>query len=94
VLDASGTWNRLVEDAAIMRMVGAGAVPMTWCGVGGELLHDWRSAMGQEHAKLMGDYLPFAGNIYASFAAAKGQKSAPYPLRLHRPPPNCLESAA
>jgi nicotinamidase-related amidase len=74
VLDASGTWNRLVEDAAIMRMVGAGAVPMTWCGVGGELLHDWRSAMGQEHAKLMGDYLPFAGNIYASFAAAKGQK--------------------
>jgi nicotinamidase-related amidase len=74
VLDASGTWNRLVEDAAIMRMVGAGAVPMTWCGVGGELLHDWRSARGQEHAKLMGDYLPFAGNIYASFAAAKGQK--------------------
>ena len=42
--------------------------------VGGELLHGWRSAMDQEHAKLMGDYLPFAGNIYASFAAAKGQK--------------------
>jgi hypothetical protein len=74
VLDASGTWNKLVEDAAIMRMVRAGATPMTWCGVGGELLRDWRSETGQEHGKLMGDHLPFAGNIYASFAAAKGQK--------------------
>lgn len=74
VLDASGTWNKLVEDAAIMRMVRAGATPITWCGVGGELLRDWRSETGQEHGKLMGDHLPFAGNIYASFAAAKGQK--------------------
>jgi nicotinamidase-related amidase len=73
VLDASGTWNKLVEDAAIMRMVQAGATPMTWCGVGAELLRDWRSATGQQHAKLMGDHLPFAGNIYASFAAAKAQ---------------------
>ena len=72
VLDASGTWNKLVEDAAIMRMVKAGATPMTWCGVGGELLGDWRSATGQAHAQLMGDHLPFAGNIYASFAAASG----------------------
>jgi nicotinamidase-related amidase len=73
VLDASGTWNKLVEEAAIMRMVQAGATPMTWCGVGAELLRDWRSPTGQDHAKLMGDHLPFAGNIYASFAAAKAQ---------------------
>ncbi len=32
VLDASGTWNKLVEDIAIARMVQAGVVPMTWCG--------------------------------------------------------------
>jgi hypothetical protein len=61
-----------VEDAAIMRMVQAGAIPMTWCGAGAELMGDWRSPHGQEHAKLMGDHLPFAGNLYASFAAAKG----------------------
>jgi nicotinamidase-related amidase len=73
VLDASGTWNKLVEEAAIMRMARAGATPMTCCGVGAELLRDWRSATGQSHAKLMGDHLPFAGNIYASFAAAKAQ---------------------
>jgi hypothetical protein len=54
-------------------MVQAGATPMTWCGVGAELLRDWRSATGQSHAKLMGDHLPFAGNIYASFAAAKAR---------------------
>ena len=47
---------------------------MTWCGAGAELMGDWRSPHGQEHAKLMGDHLPFAGNLYASFAAAKGQK--------------------
>jgi len=29
---------------------------------------------GQEHAKLMGDHLPFAGNLFASFAAATGHK--------------------
>jgi nicotinamidase-related amidase len=74
VLDASGTWSKLVEDAAIMRMVQAGAIPMTWCGAGAELMGDWRSPHGQAHAKLMGDHLPFAGNLYASFAAAKGQK--------------------
>ncbi|MFC2254838.1 isochorismatase family protein [Labrys portucalensis] len=74
VLDASGTWNKLVEDAAIARMIQAGVVPMTWVGVGAELLHDWRSETGLAHGKLMGDYLPFAGNNTAGFFAAKGQK--------------------
>lgn len=71
VIDASGTWDKRVEDVAVLRMVQAGAVPMTWCGVGAELMHDWRSDTQGLHAKLMGDHLPFAGNLYASFAAAK-----------------------
>ena len=29
---------------------------MTWVGVGAELLVDWRSATGQAHGKLMGDF--------------------------------------
>jgi hypothetical protein len=54
-------------------MVRAGIVPMTWVGVGAELLVDWRSATGGAHQKLMGDFLPFAGNNYVGFlAAAKG----------------------
>jgi hypothetical protein len=74
VLDASGTWNKLVEEAAIARMVQAGIVPMTWVGVGTELLVDWRSATGQAHGKLMADYLPFSGNNFVGFLAAKGAK--------------------
>jgi hypothetical protein len=72
VLDASGTWTRLVEDAAIARMVQSGIVPITWVGVGAELLGDWQSATGQAHGKLMADHLPFSGNNYVGFQSAKG----------------------
>ena len=74
VLDASGTWSKLVEDAAIARMVQAGIVPMTWVGVGAELLVSWQSATGQAHAKLMADNLPFSGNNAVGFLAAKGAR--------------------
>lgn len=74
VLDASGTWNKLVEQAAIARMVQAGIVPITWVGVGAELLGDWRSETGQAHAKLMGEYLPFSGYNAASFFAASAAR--------------------
>jgi nicotinamidase-related amidase len=74
VLDASGTWNKLVEEAAIARMVQAGIIPITWVAVGAELLVTWQSATGEAHAKLMGDHLPFSANNTAGFLAAKGQK--------------------
>jgi len=72
VLDASGTWDKRVEDAAIARMVQAGVIPMTWVGVGAELLGDWRSPFGEAHGKLMGEYLPFSGNNIAGYLTAKG----------------------
>lgn len=71
-LDSSGTWSKIVEDAAIARMSQAGIVPMTWVGIGAELLVDWRAETGQAHGQLMGDFLPFAGNNTAGFLAAKG----------------------
>jgi hypothetical protein len=52
-------------------MVQAGIVPMTWVGVGAELLVDWRSATGQAHGKLMADFLPFSRNNAVGFFAAK-----------------------
>jgi len=70
-LDSSGTWSKLVEDAAIARMSQAGVVPMTWVGIGAELLGTWRSPTGEAHGRLMGDFLPFSGNNMASFLAAK-----------------------
>ncbi|MCA1500160.1 MULTISPECIES: isochorismatase family protein [unclassified Bradyrhizobium] len=72
VLDASGTWNKIVEDAAIMRIVQAGAIPITWVAVGAELLYSWQAATGEAHAKLMGDFLPFSANNISGFMAAKG----------------------
>jgi len=40
----------------------------------GELLVDWRSATGEAHGKLMADYLPFSGNNYVGFHAAKAAR--------------------
>lgn len=74
VMDASGTWSKLVEEAALARMVQAGIIPMTWVGVGGELLGDWRSATGEAHGKLMADHLPFSGNNFVGFLAAKAAR--------------------
>jgi len=70
VLDASGTWDKLVEQAAITRMVQAGIVPLTWVAVGAELLIDWRAPTGQAHGAVMAEFLPFSGNNYAGFMAA------------------------
>jgi len=73
VIDASGTWNKLVEDVAIARMIQAGIKPITWVAAGAELLGDWRSELSQEHAQLMGDHLPFSANNFAGYLSAKGQ---------------------
>jgi hypothetical protein len=54
-------------------MVQAGIVPINGVAVGAELLARWQSATGAAHARLTGDHLPFAGNTYAGFLAAKGQ---------------------
>lgn len=72
VIDASGTWNPLVQDVAIARMVQAGIKPITWVAVGAELQADWRNPQGPELAKVMGEHLPFYGNLIGSFMAAKG----------------------
>lgn len=72
VLDASGTWSKLVEDAAVARKVQAGIVPITWVAVGAELLGSWASPTGGAHAQLMGDHLPFSANNMAGYLSAKG----------------------
>jgi hypothetical protein len=58
VIDASGTWNPLVANVAVSRMVQGGVVPMTWLAVTAELQRDWRRPTGQALAKTMAR-LPF-----------------------------------
>jgi nicotinamidase-related amidase len=72
VIGGSGTWNKLVADTAVQRMIQAGIVPMTWIGVAAELQADWRKPTGQGLASVMGAY-SFYGNSIAGFLAAKGK---------------------
>ncbi|NSZ61460.1 isochorismatase family protein (plasmid) [Agrobacterium tumefaciens] len=71
VIDASGTWNKLVQEVAIARMVQAGVQPITWVAVGAEIQADWRKPTGEQLAQVMGENLPFYGNLISSFVAAK-----------------------
>jgi nicotinamidase-related amidase len=54
VIDASGTWSKLIADTAVQRMTQAGVVPITWIGVAAELQADWRKPTGQGLAKCHG----------------------------------------
>lgn len=71
VIDASGTWNKLVQEVAVARMAQAGVKPITWAAVGAELQADWRNPSGQDLGHIMGEHLPFYGNLFASFQAVK-----------------------
>jgi nicotinamidase-related amidase len=71
VIDASGTWNKLVQEVAIARMAQAGVKPITWVAVGAELQADWRKPTGGALGQIMGQHLPFYGNLYGSFLATQ-----------------------
>ena len=72
VADASGTFNKSVRDAALMRMPQAGAVMINWFAVACELQRDWRRDM-EGLARLLGDHLPAYKNLMTSHRAAAGR---------------------
>jgi nicotinamidase-related amidase len=72
VTDASGTFNRSVRDAALMRMQQAGAVMTSWFAVACELQRDWRRDM-DGLARLLGDRLPAYRNLITSYQAVAGR---------------------
>lgn len=74
VVDASGTFNTAVRDAALARATAAGAVLINWFAVACELQHDWRLPpnAGQGLADLLATYLPEYGNLITSHTAARG----------------------
>ncbi|NUP90841.1 MAG: hydrolase [Candidatus Sumerlaeia bacterium] len=72
VTDASGTFNRSVRDAALMRMAQAGAIMTSWFAVACELQRDWRTD-AEGLASLLANHLPAYRNLITSHtAAAKG----------------------
>ncbi len=68
VTDASGTFNRSVRDAALMRLAHAGAVLTSWFAVACELQRDWRNNM-EGLATLLADHLPAYKNLMTSYRA-------------------------
>ena len=70
VIDACGTWSKLVQEVAIARMVQAGVVPNNWVAIGAELQADWQNPTGQEFGQVMGGHLHFYGNLIGSFMAS------------------------
>lgn len=68
VMDASGTFNKSVRDAALMRMAHAGAVLTNWFAVACELQRDWRNNM-EGLATLLANHLPSYKNLITSYQA-------------------------
>jgi nicotinamidase-related amidase len=66
VTDASGGVSSEAHDMAIRRLVAAGAQPMTWLGMAGELQRDWaRTERLGEVAQLLFDHSGASGTILA-----------------------------
>jgi nicotinamidase-related amidase len=70
VTDASGTFNKSVRDAALLRMTQAGVEPINWFAVACELQRDWRDN-GQGLADLLSSHLPEYKNLITSHQANK-----------------------
>jgi nicotinamidase-related amidase len=66
VTDASGGVSREAHDMAIRRLVAAGAQPITWLGMAGELQRDWaRTERLGEVALIFRDHAGASGSVLA-----------------------------
>jgi nicotinamidase-related amidase len=66
VTDASGGASSEAHDMAIRRLVGAGAQPITWLGMAGELQRDWaRTERLGEVAQILFDHAGASGTVLA-----------------------------
>lgn len=68
VVDASGTINKDMRDAALMRIVHAGAQTMSWFSVASELHRDWRNDV-EGLGTLLSNHLPNYRNLIYSYQA-------------------------
>src|SRR5882757_10283601 len=65
VTDASGGVSPEAHDMAVRRMAAAGAQPITWLGLAGELQRDWaRTEHLEEVARLFIDHAGATGSVF------------------------------
>ncbi|PEY40973.1 hydrolase [Bacillus cereus] len=74
VTDASGTFNKQVADAALMRMAHGGVQLMNWFSVAAELHRDWRNDV-EGFGSLLAKHLPSYQNIMESYMRAQRELS-------------------
>jgi len=66
VTDASGGVSREAHDMAVLRMVQAGAVPITWIALSGEWQRDWaRESTIADAAKILSEHGGGSGVAFA-----------------------------
>ncbi len=63
VVDASGTDENLVEQAAMMRLTQAGAVMVSWVSIASEIMEDWQAPEGPAVGKLYQDHSNWNGTL-------------------------------
>lgn len=66
VVDASGTWSNLLENAAMHRMSQAGVITTNWAAIAAELQRDWALPTGQALGGVFYQYLAPYGFIISS----------------------------
>ena len=68
VVDASGTINKDMRDAALMRVVHAGAQTVSWFSVASELHRDWRNDV-EGLGNILANHVPNYRNLMNSYKA-------------------------
>ncbi|MCL9782496.1 isochorismatase family protein [Vibrio sp. S4M6] len=69
VIDASGTWNKTVQEVTVQRLVQAGVKVTTWASVLAELMNDWRSDYGDALGRVLADHTTKYSYVMNSYFA-------------------------
>lgn len=69
VIDASGTWNKTVQEVTIQRLSQAGVKVTTWASVLAELMNDWRSDHGEALGQVLAEHTTKYGYVMNSYFA-------------------------
>ena len=67
VIDASGTWNKTVQEVTIQRLTQAGVKVTTWASVLAELMNDWRSEHGEALGQVLAEHTTKYGYVMNSY---------------------------
>lgn len=71
VVDASGTWNKTVQEVTVHRLAQAGVKVTTWASVLAEIMNDWRGDYGAGLGEVLAGHTTKYGYVMNSHFAKK-----------------------